>query len=202
MVLDAEIREAQAAAAAVAELEVTQEKAKALPALLEQRDKAQRQEEARAQLHHARQTAKGLLDEAAPALGSWRERYEAVILELDSLISSLPELEGHIFEAMRVLARADTAVSEANAPSDYYTAEAMQERAQAQTVPDALRAGPRDLSKVWAEIGGLNAALDALNPNEHPASLAAELNLMVQRRTRGTTVFHTAMAGRLLMRFG
>ncbi len=198
--LDTQIKEAEAAAAAVEQLEQTKQQAAALPALQAQRERLEAGQRARAQFEHAKGEAQSLLAEAAPDLAEWRSRYEQMLLELDELITSLPELQGRIFGAMRVLATASAAISEADAqPGDFSGAHQLQ---RSQEIPDALRAGPRDLAQIWGELGGMDARLNALDPSEHPASLGAEIAGVVQRRARGTIVFHTSKAGRLLTHFG
>jgi chromosome segregation ATPase len=200
--LDSEIKQAEAAAAEVAAENAKRAKAATLPTLLAQKEKAERQQEARAALEDAQREATALLAEAGPAITDWRERYEAVILELDELIVGLPQLQNRVWEAMRVLARANTAVAEAHAPDNYYTAEAMQERQRNQELPPSLGGAGVGLVKRWEQAGGLNPALNALNPSEHPASLGSELGGVVHRRTRGLTIFHTSQAARLLGNFG
>jgi chromosome segregation ATPase len=198
--LDSEIKDAQQAAAEVAVEDAKRQKAKLLPTLIAEKEKAERQQEARAALEEAQAQAAALLAEAAPEIARWRERYEAIILELDDLIANLPVLQNEIWAAMRVLARANTALAEANAPEASWTAEGIHE-GQRNQQPSLGGAGV-NLVKRWEQAGGLNTALDALNPQEHPASLASEINGLVHRRARGLTVFHTSMAARLLGNFG
>lgn len=185
MTLEREIQEAREAAAQVAELDATREKAEALPDLMARKRAEEREEAARDRLRSAAGQSRGILAEAAPKVADWRGRYEAVALELAELIEELPRLQENIMTAAHILATAAQALEEARVPAGYYDSHAIRAREQSHELPAELRPLAGGIEGLWTEIGGTDPALEALPPAVDPNSLEGEVVTLITKRARG-----------------
>ena len=104
--LKTQIKEAQAAQAALAEGDALRAKADELPELLRQQEQARQQAQADAELAALEADVKHVLAESAKKAADFQQRFETLVKEFETLAKELPTIEKPIHDAGRRLQRA------------------------------------------------------------------------------------------------
>jgi len=188
------IEAAQTATAELDELENVRETAAELPVLLAQQRAEQDEKAAQIQLGRARKRAAQIIAATLPKARAWRERFDAVVVEITDLIEGLGPIESEIFVAAATLSYAAEEMTAATEQRDYGAGQT----GILEGIPEELRPLPHSVMETWRSIGGASTELNLL-PGERPASIAAEISGTVQRRAR-VRIYNSAQAHNLLKR--
>lgn len=174
--LQAELEEAETAAAEIAELDAKRARAESVDLLKAQAKNEQEQAEAEAALEAARANVRQRLTALKASATAWRERFSQWVAEGGDLARDLADLQKRRGEARSYLGQAVQVVYEANNPWHPPTAEEA-----VKAIPLELQ-DPGDLVGEWDRLGGRDPALALLPSGVPPASMAHALAELVRKR--------------------